>query len=52
MAWLREVEPRSNENLTGEDWKTVLNLCDKVHDDEGEMGFYALLMLVSRRGER
>ena len=28
----------TDENLTGEDWETVLNLCDKVQD-EGEMGF-------------
>ena len=28
----------TDENLTGEDWETVLNLCDKVQD-EGEAGF-------------
>jgi len=40
-AW--EIRSRSvpakttDENLTGENWELILNLCDKVQD-EGEMG--------------
>ncbi|KAL4066094.1 hypothetical protein V8B97DRAFT_1864822 [Scleroderma yunnanense] len=31
------VTKATDENLTGEDWETILNLCDKVQD-EGEAG--------------
>ena len=48
------VHTATDENLTGENWETFLNLCDKVQD-EGEMGFvfahstFATVLMCTQR---
>ncbi|KIK20819.1 hypothetical protein PISMIDRAFT_682021 [Pisolithus microcarpus 441] len=46
------VTKATDENLTGEDWETILNLCDKVQD-EGEQGAQiAIAALLKRLAHR
>ncbi|KAI6001151.1 hypothetical protein EDD15DRAFT_2117160, partial [Pisolithus albus] len=46
------VSKSTDENLTGEDWETILNLCDKVQD-EGEQGAQnAIAALLKRLAHR
>ncbi|KAI6149212.1 hypothetical protein BKA82DRAFT_4127005 [Pisolithus tinctorius] len=46
------VTKATDENLTGEDWETILNLCDKVQDD-GEQGAQnAIAALLKRLAHR
>ncbi|KIM62505.1 hypothetical protein SCLCIDRAFT_119575 [Scleroderma citrinum Foug A] len=42
------VTKATDENLTGEDWETVLNLCDKVQD-EGEAGARSTIAALLKR---
>ena len=38
------VDKTTDENLTGENWELILNLCDKVQD-EGEQGYVQSLSI-------
>ncbi|GJJ11394.1 hypothetical protein Clacol_005627 [Clathrus columnatus] len=42
------VAKTTDENLTGENWELILNLCDKVND-EGESGSRSVIAAVLRR---
>jgi hypothetical protein len=46
--FLLEKAKATDETLTGENWETILNLCDKVQD-EGEQGSVSLPPLVTDR---
>ncbi|KAG2028585.1 hypothetical protein BDR03DRAFT_810028, partial [Suillus americanus] len=38
----------TDENLTGENWEVILNLCDKVQD-EGEQGAHNVIAALLKR---
>ncbi|KAG6331937.1 hypothetical protein ID866_7151 [Astraeus odoratus] len=46
------VAKATDENLTGEDWETILNLCDKVQDDGEQGARNAIAALLKRLAHR
>lgn len=41
-----DADKTTDENLTGENWELILNLCDKVQD-EGEQGCVWLFVIMT-----